>query len=332
MRYASISVIVTCFLLSSCYTLKQGFTFLGYLRRAQPLEKLSSDAQNQQFVERIADIRAFAVNELGLKNTKNYTRYVEIDRDYLALVVSACAKDSFSPYTWRFPVVGAVPYKGFFEEKDAKTEVEKLKHKDLDVLVRRVDAFSTLGWFQDPLYSYMKNYPIYRLADLIIHESLHTTIYLKGESQFNEELAEFVGKKGSQLYIESRFGVNSSEYQEMMDDTADNETFVDFVLELVRELTAVYAMDTPLSEKLAQKENTINAAQNRFSKAYSTLFKSEGYRFFADLQVNNAYLGLFRLYYGKDSSMEDLFEQLGKDLPSFIAHIVRTQKRQGLGA
>ena len=166
-------------LFSSCYTLKQGFTLLGYLRRAVPLEKLSPDKSNLRFVKQVASIRSFAVNELGLKDTKNYTRYVEIDRDYLALVVSACAKDSFSPYMWRFPIVGAVPYKGFFEERDAKIEVEKLKRKDLDTLIRRVDAFSTLGWFQDPLYSYMKDYPAHRLADLIIHESLHATVYLK---------------------------------------------------------------------------------------------------------------------------------------------------------
>jgi predicted aminopeptidase len=312
-----------CFFLSSCYTLKQGFTLLGYLFRAEPLEKLNADAQSRQFVERIADIRAFAVNELGLKNTKNYTRYVEIDRDYLALVVSACAKDSFSPYTWRFPIVGAVPYKGFFTEKDASAEAEKLKREDLDVLVRRVDAFSTLGWFQDPLYSYMKDYPVYRLADLIVHESLHATVYVKGESQFNEELAEFVGKKGSQRYMESRFGVNSPEYQEMLDTEADNETFVGFVLELARELTAVYDSDAPRMEKLVQKEKTIKAAQRRFTEDYAALFKSEAYRFFADLRVNNAYLELFRLYHGGNSSIEELFEQAGRDLPTFIALMKR---------
>ncbi|MDR1215507.1 MAG: aminopeptidase [Treponema sp.] len=327
MKYAPLLLIIASLLLSGCYTIKQGFTFLGYLRKAASLEKLSPSEENRQFVERIADIRSFVVNELGLKNTKNYTRYVEIDRDYLALVVSASAKDSFSPHLWRFPIIGAVPYKGFFEEEDARLEVEKLKREDLDILVRRVDAFSTLGWFQDPLYSYMKKYPVHRLADLIIHESLHATIYLKGESQFNEELGEFVGKKGAQLYMETRFGVNSPEYREMMDEAADEETFVAFILALARELEGVYATDVSRAEKLVLKEETIRAAQNRFLADYSSLFKSERYRFFADLQVNNAYLELFRLYHGTNSLIEDLFEQAAGDFPSFIALIHASRVR-----
>ncbi|MDR1127528.1 MAG: aminopeptidase [Treponema sp.] len=329
MRYAPLLLIIASLFLSGCYTIKQGFTFLSYLRKAERLEKLVPSEENRQFVERVADIRAFAVNELGLKNTKNYTRYVEIDRDYLALVVSASAKDSFSPYLWRFPIVGAVPYKGFFEDADARIEVEKLKREDLDILVRRVDAFSTLGWFQDPLYSYMKKYPVHRLADLIIHESLHATIYLKGESQFNEELGEFVGKKGAQLYMETRFGVNSPEYREMMDEAADEETFVALILELAQELEIIYAAGVPRAEKLALKEKTIKAAQDRFLADYSSLFKSERYRFFADLQVNNAYLELFRLYHEANPLIEDLFEQASGDFPSFIA-LIHAQRAKSI--
>jgi predicted aminopeptidase len=287
------------------------------------------DQENQRFVERIADIRAFAMEELGLKNTRNYTRYVEMDRDYLALVVSACEKDSFSPYVWNFPIAGRVPYKGFFEEKDARVEAERLKGKDLDTLIRRVDAFSTLGWLQDPIYSYMKEYPVYRLADLIIHESLHTTVYIKGDSRFNEEFAEFVGEKGARLYMESRFGVDSPEYKEMMDADADNEAFVDFVLGLVRELTVIYDTDAPRVEKLERKEEAIKAAQGRFLEGYSETFKGDGYRFFGDLQVNNAYLELFRLYYGKDSSMDELFEQTGGDLPLFIERMKQRSRGRG---
>ena len=117
-------------LFSGCYTLKQGTTMLGYLGRAVPLETLESGSggvgeeaeRSRVFAERVRDIRAFAVGELGLRETKNYTRYVQIDLDYLAAVVSAAAKDSFTRYEWWFPVVGKVPYKGFFDPADARKE------------------------------------------------------------------------------------------------------------------------------------------------------------------------------------------------------------------
>jgi predicted aminopeptidase len=320
----TITLIVVCLtFLTGCYTLKQGFTLFGYLRRAVPLEKLSPDEETQRFVRRIADIRAFSINELGLKDTKNYTRYVEIDRDYLANVVSACKKDSFTAYTWHFPIVGSVPYKGFFNEDGAKTEAEKLKKKDLDVLIRHVDAFSTLGWFKDPLYSFMKSYPVYELADLIIHETLHATVYIKGQSQFDEELAEFIGREGARLYMERRFGKESAEYTKMIDDMndakADSAAYIAYIQELIAELETLYASNISREEKLTQKEIIIKASQKRFNENYGAMFKSNNYEFFSRLPVNNAYLELFRLYYAGGSYLKDLFEQSGGDLFNFIA-------------
>ncbi|MDR1100277.1 MAG: aminopeptidase, partial [Treponema sp.] len=198
---------------SGCYTLTQGTAMLGYLARAVPLESLLEDGdsafgsaaeENRRFVELVHDIRRFAIDELGLAASENYTTYVAIDRDYLAAVVSASAADSFDRHEWWFPVVGSVPYKGFFSAAGARKERVKLEKRGLDVWVRGVDAFSTLGWFQDPLYSYMRSYPPDRLADLLIHESVHATVFLKGHVQFNEELAEFIGSEGARLYMESR--------------------------------------------------------------------------------------------------------------------------------
>jgi predicted aminopeptidase len=214
--------------------------------------------------------------------------------------------------------VGSVPYKGFFNAADARSEVEKLNRKDLDVLIRHVDAFSTLGWFQDPLYSYMQNYSVQRLADLIIHETLHATVYIKGQSQFNEELAEFVGTEGSRLYIEKRFGKNSPEYRQMIESEAGSTVYVGFIQSLIAELEVVYASDMSKEDKLAQKDVVIKSAQKRFSENYDVLFKTDVYRFFSTLVVNNAYLELFRLYYADDSYLQDIFERSGSDLPAFI--------------
>jgi predicted aminopeptidase len=101
---------------TACYTLKQGTTLIGYLNRAVPLEQ----SGDEEFIRLVHDIRSFAMEELGLASSKNYTKYVELDRNYLAAVVSASAKDSFTRHLWRFPVVGAMPYKGFFNMEDAQ--------------------------------------------------------------------------------------------------------------------------------------------------------------------------------------------------------------------
>ena len=320
---------------SGCYTIKQGTTMLGYLGKAVPLEELAARAETEtaaetasaeggrgggeetrRFVERVRDIRRFALEELGLAESKNYTRYVALDRDYLAAVVSACAADSFTRWEWRFPVVGAVPYKGFFDPRDARKEAARLKARGLDVWVRGVDAFSTLGWFRDPLYSYMKDYTGYQLADLVIHELLHATVFVPGQVDFNEQLAEFTGRRGARLYMESRYGIDSPELRAVDSAEADGRAFRVFLSALGAELETLYRRtDLDRDAKLAEKERIIKAAQERFTEEYDGRFHSEGYRFFSTLEVNNAYLDLYRLYHEDDNFLDELFETVADPGP-----------------
>jgi len=304
-----------CALFPGCYTIKQGVTLLGYLNRAIPLEK----TDNEEFVNLVNDIRKFAMEELGLAMSKNYTRYVELDRDYLAAVVSASAKDSFRRHEWRFPIVGAMPYKGFFNIEDARKERTKLEKKDLDVWVRKVDAFSTLGWFKDPLYSYMSGYSVGRLADLIIHELVHATVFIKGQVKFNEELAEFIGSEGAKLYVESRYGADSKEYRESFSSDGEYKKYVAFIQELIAELDGLYSREIDRETKLIEKEKIILAAKERFNAEYETRFSSDSYRGFSTLPVNNAYLELYRIYHAQDNFYSDLYERSGKTLPVFVA-------------
>ena len=332
-------------LCSGCYTLKQGSAMLGYLNRAIPLEDLitgtnsgNSDKpapdmalaeENRRFAMRVMDIRRFATEELGLKQNKNYTSYVELDRNYLAAVVSACAKDSFTRHEWWFPIVGKVPYKGFFNVEDARKERAKLEKKDLDVWIRAVDAFSTLGWFQDPLYSYMKNYPLKDLAELIIHEQLHATVFLKNHTQFNEELAEFVGSEGARLYMESiseREILTPENHEEIEEDRA---AFLVFIRSLIADLDRMYNDENlARDEKLRLKEIMITGSQSEFEENYDEIFKTQNYRGFANLSINNAYLELYRLYYERNTWFRDIYEKSGKSLREFI-DTAKTLKRKG---
>jgi len=304
-----------CFLLSGCYTVTQGVTMLGYLNRAVPLEQID----DEDFIRLVTDIRAFAMDELGLAQSRNYTKYVEIDRNYLAAVVSASNRDSFRRYEWNYPIVGRMPYKGFFNVDGARRERARLENMDLDVWVRAVDAFSTLGWFRDPLYSYMKNYSPYRLAELIIHELVHATVFIKGQVQFNEELAEFIGTEGAKYYLRSRYGVDSDEYAQMLASGEDSRIFIGFIQELIAELETLYSSEADREEKLAEKERIINAAKERFDNEYESRFTSDNYRGFSEIPVNNAYLELYRLYHADDNFHEELYERSGRNLISYIA-------------
>ena len=304
---------------------------LGYLGRAVPLEDLAkgddASEEDRLFVRRAEDIRRFAMEDLGLKESKNYTRYVKLDRDYLAAVVSASAKDSFDRFEWWFPVVGRVPYKGFFNVEDARKERAKLEKKDLDVWVRGVDAFSTLGWFRDPLYSYMKNYSDQYLAELIIHELFHSTVYLKNQGQFNEGLAEFIGKEGGRLYMEK---ISSAQIDPAENAQADRAAFLAFIRGLIAELDVVYESSMTREEKLLRKEEIINSAKAAFDENYDEYFTTDNYRFFSELPVNNAYLELFRLYHEEDHYFEELYEKSGSYLSGFIdaAKTLNTLKKQ----
>jgi len=314
----SIGVIIALVIISlsftSCYTLKQGVTYLGYLGKSVPLEK----SDDEDFVRLVAEIRAYAMEDLGLTNSKNYTRYVRLDRSFLASVVSASAKDSFRRHEWNYPVVGRMPYKGFFNIKDAQKERSILEKKDLDVWIRGVDAFSTLGWFKDPLFSYMREYPPSRLAELIIHELVHSTVFIKGKVNFNEELAQFIGNRGAALFMEKKYGLDSEEYREMLMQEKNGNNYVAFIQELITELEVLYLSNSDKNEKLIRKEQIINDAKLRFNDEYENLFSNDNYRGFTQMPINNAYLELFRLYHTDDNFLEDLYNSTGRNLPAFI--------------
>ena len=309
---------------SGCYTIKQGATMLGYLGQAIPLEELATkdgaSGEEIDFARRVEDIRRFAMEELGLKESKNYTRYVALDRNYLAAVVSACADDSFTRYEWWYPVVGRLPYRGFFNVKDSRKERTKLERKNLDVWIRGVDAFSTLGWFRDPLYSYMKDYSERNLADLIIHELVHATVFMKNHSQFNEQLAEFIGSEGARLYMGETSGTELPDFESEADDTRfDSEAFIFFIQNLIAELDKMFKSNIPREEKLIRKGEIIESAKINFETHYDTLFKTDNYRYFSELPINNAYLDLYRLYYEEDNYFKNLYKRSDNDLGKFIA-------------
>ena len=338
---ALIAALSSSVLLSSCYVGSEGSRYLSILSKAVKLDRALADPKTKPetrlLIERAQKARAFAVSELGLKDTRNYKSIVTLDSDRLATVVQACAELSFDRYLWSYPVVGKMPYRGYFDEKDAKKEAERLKKQGFDVIARPVDAFSTLGWFTDPLFSFMSSYGEAEVADLVIHEMTHATVFLKGNrggadsSQFNEELATFVGRTGSLLYLEKEYGPESTQVAEARAQTEDAAAFASYLAGTAKELEKVYASGASDEDKRSRKAEVIAARAEEFAKDYATLFKGDRYKGFPMGRIDNAYLDLYRLYEGDSPLYGEFYDKIcGGDLKSFIQTISRIARDAGV--
>lgn len=292
-------------LLSSCatsfgYLWKQGGYLIRYSSGATTISSIlrspRSPSDLKSFLRTVDRIKQYAVGQIGLADNKNYTRYKRLDRDYLVNVVQAADRLSFTSYQWRYPLFGKLPYKGYYDPADAKAEAERLKKAGYDVIVRKVGAFSTLGFFRDPVYSFMRTYSTYELASLIIHEETHATLFLKGQDQFNEELATYVGDQGALMFVRATYGPVSAEYRQAVAEQHDNTLFLEFVMKLRAALATVYGEKISKTAMLAKKTETISEYMRLFDSTYLPRFQTERYRKLKGLSINNAYLMLFGLY------------------------------------
>jgi predicted aminopeptidase len=318
MKHAAPLILCIFPLLSGCYLLKQGTYLLSYSSRARPIEKIladgSVDADAEGMLRTIQDVRRYAVEEIGLEENRNYSRYLELDKDYVVDVVTACAADSFTAHRWRFPIFGSFPYKGFYERADAEREAARLEKKGLDVWIRRVDGFSTLGLLSDPVYSFMTDYSLYSLADLVIHELTHGTIFIKNEIQFNEELATFVGREGALSFLRERYGTDSQAFTLAVAVLEDARVYRERMIDLHDQLRRIYMLETDRETILAQKLQTVEEFNRRLIAEAPDLFQTERFQAIQGIPANNAYIMSFVRYNQDLELFYRLYEQKGRNL------------------
>jgi predicted aminopeptidase len=285
--------------------------------------------ETRRFLLLAGEIKEFAVESVGLADNGNYTRYRAIGSDHLVDVVCACDAASFTPYLWRYPILGKLPYKGFYRREDADREAARRATEGYDVIVRPVDAFSTLGITRDPLYSFMARYSPFELAQLIIHEQTHATVFRKGQPDFNEELATFVGVEGALAWMRMKYGESSEEYRAAIDANEDSSVFSGLLRGLASELDSVYQSTASREEKLARKAETFDAFAARFVRDRSSLFRTDAYRTARPPTINNAVLSQYRLYSSDVPLLRSYWERIcGQDLERFVA-AVKAMPRRG---
>lgn len=323
-------LLLACALVTGCspvYVLRAGYEEAKILSRRKPIARLVQDSTlppaQRAKLSLVLEVRQFAADSLDLAVGKSYTTFSQLDSDTLALVLSAARRDRFQAHTWWFPIVGHVPYKGFFSERKAREAMAELEREGLDTYLRPTSAFSTLGWFNDPLVSSLLRYDSVSLAATVVHEVFHNTLYLAGEAMFNESLAEFVGSRGAIMFLCGRFGEGSRECAVARSMWHDERIFGRYLSGLVAELEALYAReDIPLAQKMELREEIFRHSRERFQKEVQPQFEVASYSSFARDPLNNATLISRRLYYHRLDLFEELFQATGGDLRHSIQLIL----------
>lgn len=260
----------------------------------------------------VEKVKAFAEDRLGLASSRNYTTFVQLEEPYVTYIVQAAYPFELKPYLWKFPFVGEVPYKGYFRKALAEDEATELKAKHFDTTTRGVSAYSTLGWLQDSVLSSMLRYEDYDLVELIIHETVHTTLFIKSAADFNERLATFLGHQGMLLFYKEMEGGNSAQLKKAEDDGFDQKLFSTFLSHEVEDLKKWYETNKgQVSEE--KKAERLAEIQKRFNLQIRPKMKTKGYEDFEKKPLNNAILLAYRTYEYNLEDFDKVFQHFGGD-------------------
>lgn len=311
-RKACILILAAALLLPACrlsYVIQAAQGQLRMLSGAVPVEEallgeaLSTDEVNH--IRLSYRVRSFAVERLGLTPSESYTTLYLGPRSPTVYAVCASPKDRLAGLTWWFPIVGPVPYLGFFDEGEARAQAALLAARGLDTFVGRADAYSTLGWFRDPLTRDLLRRPTCDFVEILIHEMVHESLYVPGQGAFNEGLASLVGMYGALAFLEATFGPNHPLTVEAREAIQDARQFALFLDNLLTSLEAIYGSPVSLEEKMRLKEETFSSAKRRFLFLESR-FRTDHFTFFSRMPLNNATLLAVALYHRPFPLLETL--------------------------
>lgn len=288
-----------------------------------PLAGISEDPRwtevQRKRLAQIPEIQAYGAR-IGLQSNANYT---VINPDWSRTIwnVSACDRASFTPVAWSFPIVGTIPYLGFFDRGDAEVWATSLRGQDYDVYVRTAGAFSSLGWYDMPIVPDMLNWSEQRLSDTLLHETAHATLWIPGSVEFNESFANFVGEKASHGYLVDKYGAGSPEVVAAEAVTADGRRMNAVLHEVFVELDRDFK-DPALSrrQKIAEKERLFATLPTRLAGA-GLARPQRLVRWVQQGSWNNARMMQFRVYNRSPEQFQAVLDAQGGDLLGFIKRI-----------
>ncbi len=299
---------------------------LDILARAKPIDEVIAQGDDAALARRLARaqaIRAYAIRELGLPDNRSFTRYSDLGRPFVVWNVFAAPPLSLAARQWCFPVAGCVSYRGYFHESEARAEAARLAATGDDVHVSGVPAYSTLGYFDDPILSTFVRWPETELARLMFHELAHQIVYVKDDSVFNESFAAAVEEAGVERWLKAEG--NPELDAQFARAQRQRTVFRDLIRETRERLTSVYASDAPDDVKRAEKIAAFAAMKGAFDLAKAGEAGMAGYdRWFAGYAnqgPNNASLTSVALYTAQIPAFRALLAQEGDSLPRFYARV-----------
>jgi predicted aminopeptidase len=329
LRHTSIyAILLSGVLTTGCapgYVLRAGWEEAQILWRREKIEHVISNPRTEQItkdkLELVADAREFAVS-VGLNAGGSFAYFTELDRKVLVWVLTAAPRYSLKPHTWWFPIVGNVPYKGYFDKEDAIKNAKEFQADGYDAAVRPSLAFSTLGWFDDPMLSTMFSLSENDLVDTVIHELVHNTVWAPNHVAFNESLANVAGGLGAVEYYRDRLGEEHAKTILAKNLWADQLRYAKFLDNFVASLEKLYDRGPDGTEELSAQE-IVTAREELFAEAKATWDKEQEnlltkrYRKI-DKIFNNASLIGARLYLTQLDDLVALYNVSGGSLEQFI--------------
>jgi predicted aminopeptidase len=276
-------------------------------------------------LETVLAVRKFAADKLDLNVGGAYRSVAPVDQSAVVHVVMAAPRDSLEPYTWWFPIVGRVPYRGYFDESDALAEAASLQAEDLDTMVRPAVAFSSLGFFNDPVLSNLLKLDRVELAGVIIHELFHRTYYLASDAMFDESAANYVGSAGAVAFFAATDGESAPTTIAARGILESDLRFARFLLQEQARLLDIYMADLPKDQLDQRREAAFAAIKADYAALAPSLSGLE--RFDLDKQpLNNAVLVNYLIYFHDLDNFAALDRMNRGDLRATIAQIISIAK------
>lgn len=269
-------------------------------------------------------IRDFAETELRLPVANNYLTYVDLNREHVVWNVFAAPEFSVDPVSWCYPVAGCVTYRGYFAESAADRYAASLAAQQFDVYTGGVDAYSTLGWFNDSLLSTVINRADYQLAALIFHELAHQVVYVPGDTTFNESFATAVEREGLKRWLA---GSNRNEQlRQAEQDRTRQEQFVSLVTRYRDKLDDLYGEELSMALKRERKADVQAQLRAEYAALKAQWNGYSGYDNWFDNSLNNAQLATVSSYNDLVPFFDALLESVGGDFSRFYSEVERVSK------
>jgi predicted aminopeptidase len=314
---------------TACYLSRGAWEEAKILSRRQPISEIVADPRTPRDARAklkvVLAARQYARDSLRLRTKDSFTTYSRLDHDTLVLLVSAAFRDTLKPYTWWFPIVGRVPYKGYFDFDAAKKEARNLAADGFDVYVRPSDAFSTLGFFNDPLLNTTLKGDSLGLANTVIHELTHNTYYASGQAPFNESFAMFVGARGAAAFFRSRG--QEAAAAKLDREWVDDKLLASFWARVIKSLDSAYAAHPSDKEARIRARDTVYArVRVALVTEIAPQLKTISPRYAERVPLDNASLLARRVYASDLDVFDRIYQMEGRDLRRTIGKIIQLAK------